>query len=409
MKSKKAFSLVEIVVVIIILGVLVGLSVFTVFMGTIEKSKSAEALINVGAISDAEEAHKLETGEYLAAESADEINAQLGVGLQPKYYEYQVVGVTDDNFVVIAKRIGVDLSKYLEAGQVPPSAMVVAMDKSGIMQSGYTSYLSGGSSSGGGSSGGGTGGGGQGSGTTVVTGGGGGSVSGGDSGGGDSGGGGEAGSSTVPINPETYDSTIAGALSLLQNLSNQLLNSRTIGYFYDLIQQKGINITFVNFTDFPDVNPEVLGLWVPTYWTDFYPSSTLQVNTIYLNQGLQTAMSEQAIASIIVHEATHADYNYYTENWVSFTLDNHPGVTRDELAWITDPVTETDVLNDTQDQEFNAFQNEVLTWKVIKGTAVDNQLDSVETIYDRGPEFLLSAIERAYPNPPYEPYHLEIQ
>jgi len=411
----RALTLLELIIVILIIGILAA-GGFYLYHSNIEKSRSAEALMHIGAISRAENAHKLESGSYVPAADTQEVNARLELELIPKYYDYQVVGVTDDNFIVLARRIGEDLQAYLSAGKIPPGSMLLAADKSGRLSSGYEGYASssGGDGSGSGSSGGGGGSGsgssGVGSGGTTTIGGGGGGSSGTGSSSGSGSSTGSTGAATLTQYSGVYNSTIAGALALLKDLGTDLVNSRTIGYFYDLLVAEEIDVVFANFNSYPEdggLSPTALAQWIPTWWLDFYPDAGVEANTIYLNESLQYTMSEPAIAAVIVHEATHADYNHNQDDWVTYTLENHTGITSDDLDWITDPVTSELWLNDTQDQEYNAFVDEILTWKAIKGNYSDAEEDNITALYDRGPEYLLAAIQDAYPDPPYSPYRQE--
>ncbi len=63
---KKGFTLLELIVVIIILGILATLG-FSQYMKMVEKGRSAEARMVLGQIRTAQETYKLEQGSYASA------------------------------------------------------------------------------------------------------------------------------------------------------------------------------------------------------------------------------------------------------------------------------------------------------------------------------------------------------
>ncbi len=63
---KKGFTLLELIVVIIILGILATLG-FSQYMKMVEKGRSAEARMILGQIRTAQETYKLEQGSYASA------------------------------------------------------------------------------------------------------------------------------------------------------------------------------------------------------------------------------------------------------------------------------------------------------------------------------------------------------
>jgi len=66
---KRGFTLLELIVVIIILGILATLG-FTQYTKMIEKGRTAEAKMILGSLRTAEEAYKLENGSYVAYSGA---------------------------------------------------------------------------------------------------------------------------------------------------------------------------------------------------------------------------------------------------------------------------------------------------------------------------------------------------
>jgi len=54
------------------------------------------------------------------------------------------VGVTDDDFTVIAQRLNADLEDYYNNGTYPDNLGVIAMNRSGMVSSGYAAGQAGG-------------------------------------------------------------------------------------------------------------------------------------------------------------------------------------------------------------------------------------------------------------------------
>jgi len=382
MRRKNAFTLLEILITVAIIGILSSLS-FYFYKQAMDKSKASEAAINVKTISDAEKIKKAEVDKYLSADNIEEINKQLELDITPKYYEYKVVGVTDDDFIVIAKRIGEDMKTSKLASEL----LVIAMNKSGVMSSGYEQYVVGGSQGGvgitiggggsntgsglgigsGGSSGGGSGGG-------TIGGGSGGGSSGGDTGGGDTGGGGgdtgggdttggETGT-TAPL----YASDIQRALNILRGSATGL-------YFYNLIQDKAIAVIFDDFSKYPGAE-NAAAFWWGT-----------ERNTIYINQTNKEESPEPAIAALISHEATHADYDYYPEKWTASTLAKHSELTEEDLHIEAYP-------GNSIDQEYNSFSSQINTWKETKGTYTDFNNDAWQAVYDQGEDYMKAELRK---------------
>jgi hypothetical protein len=98
---------------------------------------------------------------------------------------------------------------------------------------------------------------------------------------------------------------------------------------------------------------------------------------------LRTNYPEAAIAAIICHEATHADYSYNPEKWIDYTMNNHPGLDASELHIGVYPFNSID-------QEYNAFANAVKVWKDVKNGY--DKLDDLENTYDQGEAYMKNYI-----------------
>lgn len=408
MKSVKGLSLIEIVIVIFLITFLSGLS-FYVYRHYTEKAISAEAMVSVGAIKDAEELYRVGAGTYVAAEDTEQINERLELDIVPKYYEYEVVGVTDDNFIIIARRIGADLQEYLDAEEVPPRPIVIAMDKSGIIDSGYGQYLGigggaggeigttglGGTGAGGiGSTGGGFGdfpdvGGGAGTGTGVT------GTAGGETGGGTGipGGG-------IPflggVEPAVYDSEILDALNMLKDNDTDLTLGDTIGYYYELITERNISVIYDDVSKYGATG--AIAVWRgPGY------------NTIYVNEEYKTKSPESAIAAVIVHEATHADYDYNPEKWLAIIEERYPAVDTSEIIngylYVYNPETETfdekPHLRSSITQEYFAFSNGLETWQELRNGDSDEDQNAWLAEYVQGEDHMRDELKKYYDLPDY--------
>jgi prepilin-type N-terminal cleavage/methylation domain-containing protein len=260
--TRRGFNLIELSVAVAIIAVLAA-GVFYSYIHITNKAIKTDAIVSIKAIRDAEKAHKVESGSFVAADNTEEINKLLELSIRPHYYEYRVVNVTDDDFVVIAKRIGRDI----DSNSVNTDSSVIVMNGGGeVLPSGP--YV-GGSGGGGGSSSSGA----DDSGTTSSGGGvvsGGGSTSGGngtsgsDPGGGSSGGGGGGGSSGGGGGADDgaddgggggseENASISIALNILQS-------SASGADEYALIQDEAISVIFDDFTQY-GLSSDVMAFW----------------------------------------------------------------------------------------------------------------------------------------------------
>jgi len=370
--GKKSFTLIEIIIVLVIIGLLatLGLLVYTHF---VDKARNTEVVIAAGNIREAEIAHKIDKGEYVGAANVNEINDLLSLSINPKNYDYRVVGVSDQDFMVLVNKIDAD-------------EIIVAMNKDGLIPQEHGS--SGGSGDGGisggsgGDSGGGSGGGGGGSGegsSGGESGGGSGGSSGGGGGGSGSGGGsdnsgGGGDSASLGQSGGGWSNLAAeggsGAFieSGLLAAFNLLKSSTAASYAYNLIEDKNIPLSFA----IPPAGFETAGAW----WNG---------TGIFVNISQQNAPTS-AIAALIAHESTHADYDYFPDAWVDITLQRHPELQREDVH----------APANSYDQEYNAFCNEMETWIELKGDATDRFQDDWLAVYNQGEEDMRNAIAGTY-------------
>lgn len=368
MSKRRGFSLLEMVIALCIIGLLIAAGVMA-YRSHVEKARSSEAVITAGKISQAEEMHKIENGTYIPADSTQQVNERLGLQIITKDFEYRVVNVTEDNFIVIAQRIGLDAQK----GQIPEAPMVLAMSRSGMLAQGgggYQPYPGGASGVGQiiqsppgfGSGGGGGGGGGGGAVTTTDDNSGGSGYS--EPSGGTSGGGGSSGAGGASrANLTVYDSNLADSMALL-------MGSAAGRYYYDLIVDNDIPYEFGATTD------NALGQWDGT--------------KIVIRENLHTLYPESAIAAIIAHEATHADYDLNPDRWITSTLAAHPELTRDDLHIDVAPYY-------SLDQEYHCFETGVLVWRQTKQAGDEcDAMDAEDALYSQGEAYMKADIADRY-------------
>ncbi len=383
--------------IVVVVAILASLAVVAYFRVT-SKAENTEALNNLAAVRKAQVSEFAETGTYVNATDTEEINKLLpDVDIQDKNFTYKVVNATAEDFAAVAKRVGGDTTgeKPIEIAMYSDGHVDYTYSPGSSYGGGYGGSSGGSSGSGAGASGGGSTGGLSGGSTGSSSG----SSSGGSSGdssdgssdgssGSDSGGGAGGGFAHEPL------ATIIG---LLQGTTNG-------GYYYNLVNTEGTRLTYEN------LGSGVLGLYIPTWWLDFYPSDPYIVNTIYINSILDSSWSSAAIATILVHEAVHADYDHNMDARAQEMADSL-GVDVTELTWLTDPVTGQQVLSDSIQQEYLAFCQEALLWREIRGSETNEELDYVLSLYESdeqwGTDLLYSAVAQAYAG--YPIYELPIQ
>ena len=386
MKKRQGFTLVELVIVVVVLGLLATFA-FGYYNSVVEKAKINSAMSTMVEIGKAESLSQMTGGDFVAANNAEEISQSLAIDVDPKYYEYRIAGVADDEFTVLASKI--------DTGEI-----VLAMNQNGVFQRGAgissggsgTGYGGSGTSSGSSGAGGGTGsgGGGSSSGTDGSTGTGSSGSSGtgsGTSGAGSDGvsssaasGGGVSAPAIVPSagggwsngsssggNEEHIQPELLAAVQLLKN-------STYASYAYDLITSKLITVAFVGFKP-PD--EDAGAMWTGTTGTE--------PNRIYVNTRTMQDSSDAAIAAVIAHEATHADYDYYGSFWTSTTLSRHP-----ELADATLSYPDNSVL-----QEYDCMTNSCETWKELK-TGPNEFNDDWLDAYEQGTAYFWTTVKTSY-------------
>ncbi|MDD5270667.1 MAG: type II secretion system protein [Candidatus Omnitrophica bacterium] len=374
MIKRRAFSLIEILLAITVIAVFFGL-IFAFYKNAINKSKYVEAVATVANIAKTEEIAKLETGEYIAAANTQEVNERLGMDIEPRWFNYKVVGVTNDNFIVLAERIRDDI----ESGDLAGDDIVVARNNTGPISPDSVNQPPtdlGGDDIGGpdtgdsappGSSSPGSGGPSSGS-------------PGGGSPGADSGDSGDSDDSSPTGGGSDdsirYPTQTAAPSSLLDYLDDAPLAADRL----DLINDNDIRMVYVNNADY-GVSLSSGAFWwgKEDHYTYDYDGNQVFVtgNTIFINQNvLQMGFTEPALACLVAHEATHADYDYNPQEWIDATKAAHPELTDDDIHIDQYP-------GNSIDQEYNANAAMLQLWDVI-GDGPNESLDLYNTEYAKG-------------------------
>jgi len=139
MFNKKGFTLIELVVVIIIIGILAAIA-FPMMRGNIEKAKKSEAVAALGTIRTAERLYFVEHDQYTDVGNFNDAANPLSTYIQPadlagQYYSaicFNVTGATNTAF--LAWGVGnTDGSTAPKSSEVTGAAYDVNIDQDGTI------------------------------------------------------------------------------------------------------------------------------------------------------------------------------------------------------------------------------------------------------------------------------------
>lgn len=117
---KRGFTLLELIVVIIIIGILATLG-FTQYTKVVEKGRTAEARMILGQIRTAEEAYKLENGSYTDNLANLSVNVQNNACVTSHYFKYIIIPPAVTSFSARAERC-------IAGGKTPNVAVAYVID-----------------------------------------------------------------------------------------------------------------------------------------------------------------------------------------------------------------------------------------------------------------------------------------
>ncbi|MFC1806771.1 type IV pilin protein [Candidatus Omnitrophota bacterium] len=100
---RKGFTLIEVLIVVIILGILATIAV-PQFVKIVEKARRAEAVTNISGIRTALAIYYLEEEGYQALGTASEIEGNLDVQVTENNWAYTVTAPTTTTYTVVATR-----------------------------------------------------------------------------------------------------------------------------------------------------------------------------------------------------------------------------------------------------------------------------------------------------------------
>ena len=107
LKSKKGFTLLEVLIVLVILAVLAGLAV-PAYTSAVEKSRKQEALQSLGAVRAAQQRYFSAYNTYAAAFSQLDYDPTLAVTGNTPHYTYALGGGAGATYTCTATRNGTD-------------------------------------------------------------------------------------------------------------------------------------------------------------------------------------------------------------------------------------------------------------------------------------------------------------
>jgi prepilin-type N-terminal cleavage/methylation domain-containing protein len=101
---KQAFTLTEVLFVLVIVGVLAGLAVPSYF-GTVEKARESEAISNLKTLHSAQKIHRLNNNVYFGPSSSlSDINANLDIELEQQFFEVSIAAASATAYAAQAER-----------------------------------------------------------------------------------------------------------------------------------------------------------------------------------------------------------------------------------------------------------------------------------------------------------------
>jgi type IV pilus assembly protein PilE len=101
---KQAFTLTEVLFVLVIVGVLAGLAVPSYF-GTVEKARESEAISNLKTINSGQKIYRLNNNIYFGPSSSlSDTNTNLDIELEQQFFELSITAASATAYAAQAQR-----------------------------------------------------------------------------------------------------------------------------------------------------------------------------------------------------------------------------------------------------------------------------------------------------------------
>jgi type IV pilus assembly protein PilA len=103
-KNSQAFTLTEVLFVLVILGVLSGLAIPSYF-GTLEKTREAEATTNLKTLNFAEKIYQIDNGVFFGPSSSiATINSTLNIEIEQQFFAVSITAASAAAYAAQAQR-----------------------------------------------------------------------------------------------------------------------------------------------------------------------------------------------------------------------------------------------------------------------------------------------------------------
>ena len=103
LKSRKGFTLIELIIVVIIVGVLAAVSL-PQYAGFVERARTTDAVNAIGAIKIAEQTALIETGNYVTCADVTEIADKIGITVNDTNWTYKTYAIAGTVVLIWATR-----------------------------------------------------------------------------------------------------------------------------------------------------------------------------------------------------------------------------------------------------------------------------------------------------------------
>jgi len=134
-RSRKGFTLVELMVVVVIVGILAAVAI-PLFQGNITASKFSEAIAGAGSVRTALRVYKAERGTYPTVATGTAIGS-WGIGIAAADLDGRYFGSADYDLVSTATAYTITVSGGGAKTDAPPSGTNVKLTETGALTKTY--------------------------------------------------------------------------------------------------------------------------------------------------------------------------------------------------------------------------------------------------------------------------------